>query len=222
MTSRYQAIWFDLDGTLLDSAGDLIPAVNQTLIDFSHAPLADEILRGIINFGSRNMVAHGAGLGKNDSELDTLMARFGEHYLAALNVKSRWFPGVEALLTRLDAEGIPWGIVTNKRDCFTQPLAKQLGIDTRAAAIVGGDTVSRAKPHPDPILHGTRLAGHDPARCLFVGDNSTDIIAGRAAGMQTAACAYGYTPTGENAADWGADYLLASVDDLYPVIWGAP
>lgn len=219
MSARFQAVWFDLDGTLLDSAGDLIPAVNQTLIDFNYAPLPESTLRGGINFGSRTLVAKGAGIGKNDPYLNTLMERFAEHYLAALNVRSRWFPGVEALLDMLDAENIPWGVVTNKIDRFTIPLAAMLGIDRRAAAIVGGDTVARAKPHPDPILHGTRLAGHNPARCLFVGDNSTDIIAGRAAGMQTAACAYGYTPSGENAADWGADYLLASPEDLYAIIW---
>ncbi|MDO4777520.1 MAG: HAD family hydrolase [Cardiobacteriaceae bacterium] len=222
MTSRFQAVWFDLDGTLLDSADDLIPAVNQTLVDFGYPPVPEGVLRGGINFGSRTMVARGAGLTFEDPQFAVLMERFAEHYLSALHVHSRWYPGVEALLARLEADNIPWGVVTNKYERFTLPLAKSLGIDTRAAAIVGGDTVARNKPHPDSILHGTRLAGHDPARCLFVGDNSTDILAGRAAGMQTAACAYGYTPTGENAADWGADYLLESVDDLYAVIWGAP
>ncbi|MDO5090492.1 MAG: HAD family hydrolase [Cardiobacteriaceae bacterium] len=219
MTSRFQAVWFDLDGTLLDSAGDLIPAVNQTLIDFGHAPYPEDVLRGMVNFGSRTMVARGAGLTFDDPQFAVLMARFAEHYLGALHVHSRWYPGVEALLARLEADNIPWGVVTNKYERFTRPLAKSLGIDTRAAAIVGGDTVARNKPHPDSILHGTQLAGHDPSRCLFVGDNSTDILAGRAAGMKTVACAYGYTPTGENAADWGADYVVDSVDALHAIIW---
>lgn len=220
MTARYRAVFFDLDGTLLNSAPDLVPAINQTLADFGHAPLPFAMARANINHSSRYCVALGAGLDKNDPQMEPLMARFGEYYLAALHIHGHWFEGVAALLARLDTEHIPWGVVTNKLSKFTQPLCESLGIDGRATVIVSGDTLPHGKPHPDPLLYAAAQSGQNPEHCIYVGDTLNDVKAGRAAGMATAACTWGYLQEGEQPDEWGADYILNHPDELYPILWG--
>lgn len=217
--SIFEAVWFDLDGTLFNTAADLIAAVNATARELGYPEMDTAHLRHIINFGSRNMVAQATQSGDEPERLDAAMEIFAKHYGNNLSVHSDWFDGMEAIVEQLESEGTPWGIITNKFQRYAIPLVAELKLDRRIAGLVCGDTLDEGKPSPKPLLHACAQAGHDPTHCLYVGDNSTDIIAGHAAGMTTVAAAYGYTPAGESAAEWGADYTIAQPADLRPIIW---
>lgn len=218
--SPYQAVWFDLDGTLFDTADDLIPAINATLIDFDYEPVARELLRRWINFGSRGMLSAALQCDRDDARVDTMLERFGEHYLRSLSAHSQLFPGMERILNKLDSEGTPWGIVTNKAKRFAIPLIEELGYSARIAGLVCGDTTDESKPSAKPLLYACALAGHEPQRCLYAGDNATDIVAGKAASMRTVvACAYGYVPEGENPAHWGADVVIDQAAAFESILW---
>lgn len=216
---HYEAVWFDLDGTLFNTSDNIIPAIKAALTSFNYCVPEDEFLRRNINFGSRGVLARAIGCDKDDPKIEELHEVYSEHYINDLSSKSVWFSGIEAIVERLEQEGTPWGVVTNKIEYFTIPLVKQLGIDQRIALLVCGDTVEESKPSPKPLLHACKQTGHDPKKCVFIGDNSTDIIAGRNAGMATVAAAYGFVPTGESAYDWGADAVVESPNELNNILW---
>ena len=133
-------------------------------------------------------------------------------YENALCEATTLFDGMDTLLDALEAQGIAWGVVTNKPERFTLPLMEALGLATRAAAIVGGDTTARAKPDPLPLLHACTVAGVAATASAYVGDDLRDIQAGRAAGMRTFAAAWGYLGDGPPIDDWGADSMIAEPD----------
>jgi phosphoglycolate phosphatase len=123
------------------------------------------------------------------------------------------FPGIPELIDALEARAIPWGIVTNKPAWLTDPLMAAIGLAERAACIVSGDTLARAKPHPDPLLHACRQIGRDPAHCWYVGDAERDVAAGRAAGMGTLVALFGYLGE-EDPGGWGAHGMIAAPLDV--------
>ncbi|MGF1527609.1 MAG: HAD-IA family hydrolase, partial [Candidatus Competibacterales bacterium] len=152
----------------------------------------------------------------DDPALPQLQARFLACYGEALAVATRPFPGVEDLLTALEARGFPWGVVTNKPARFTEPLLAALGLAVRAACVVSGDTTRHAKPHPEPLVYACKRLGLSPWRCWYLGDAERDIRAGRWAGMVTVAAEYGYIDP-EDAPDlWGAHGLIAHPRELLP------
>ncbi|UJF24603.1 HAD-IA family hydrolase [Suttonella sp. R2A3] len=216
----FQAVWFDLDGTLFDTAEDLIPAVNATLADFDYPLAGANVLRRWINFGARGMLSAGIQSERDDPRVDAMLECFSEHYLNQLSQHTRLFPGMDRILNKLDSKGIPWGIVTNKAERFTIPLIEQLGYSKRITGLVCGDTTDESKPSAKPLLYACAVAGHDPEHCLYAGDNSTDIIAGKAASMRAVvACAYGYVPEGENPTHWGADYVIDQAAAFESILW---
>ena len=127
------------------------------------------------------------------------------------------FPGIAELVDRLEAEALPWGIVTNKAERFALPLMRQLGYSTRAACIIGGDTTGHMKPHPAPLLAAAEILARSPSRCIYVGDDERDILAGKAAGMETVAVRFGYL-NGSDPDTWGADYVVNAPADILTVI----
>jgi phosphoglycolate phosphatase len=147
-----------------------------------------------------------------------LRARFLSHYEAGLCRQTRLFPGMHEVLEELESGQVQWGIVTNKPGWLTEPLLAALGLAERAATVICGDTVPYAKPHPLPLLHAARELGIAPARCVYVGDNASDIVAGRAAGMRTAVAAWGYIPAGDDPVLWQADRLLEAPAALGPYV----
>ena len=203
-----RAVLFDLDGTLADTAADLARALNALLGEHGRAPVPIEVARPLTSSGARGMIRAGFGLTPEDDEYERLKTRFLELYGAAICVETRLFPGMEELLAALEQRDVRWGIVTNKLDRFTRPLLDALGLISRAACIVSGDTVARAKPHPDPLLHASRALGLDPAACLYVGDDLRDIQAARAAGMPILAAGYGYLGDEGDPHQWGADAVI--------------
>jgi len=207
-----RAILFDLDGTLADTAPDLAAAVNLLRTERGLAPTPYEILRPTASAGARGMIGAAFGLAPGDEGYEALRLQWFDHYQAAMAVHSTLFEGVAELLAGIRDAGMAWGIVTNKPARFTDPLVPQIGL-AHAGCIVSGDTTPHAKPHPAPLLEAARRLGIDPAHCWYVGDDLRDVEAGRAAGMVTVACNWGYCGA-IDPATWGADYLLDTPSHL--------
>ena len=208
MKSVTRAVLFDLDGTLADTAPDLARALNALLGEHGRPPVSLEITRPLTSSGARGMIHAGFGLTPESGQYEGLKARFLELYGAAVCVDTRLFPGMDELLEALDQRDVRWGVVTNKADRYTRPLLEALGLTSRAACIVSGDTAARPKPHPDSLLHASRALALDPAACLYVGDDLRDIQAARAAGMPSLAVSYGYLGDGGDLHAWGAEAVI--------------
>ncbi|MFL6706999.1 MAG: HAD family hydrolase [Massilia sp.] len=211
-TAAPRAILFDLDGTLADTAPDLAAAVNYLRTQRGLEPTPYAILRPTASAGARGMIGAAFGLQPADEGFEELRLQWFERYQSAMAVESTLFEGVVELLDGIRAAGMDWGVVTNKPSRFTDPLLPQIGL-AHAGCVVSGDTTGFAKPHPAPLLEGARRLDLAPEQCWYVGDDLRDIEAGRAAGMITVACAWGYCGELEPV-HWGADYLLESPIDL--------
>ena len=211
-TAAPRAILFDLDGTLADTAPDLAAAVNYLRTQRGLEPTPYAILRPTASAGARGMIGAAFGLQPADEGFEELRLQWFERYQSAMAVESTLFEGVVELLDGIRAAGMDWGVVTNKPSRFTDPLLPQIGL-AHAGCVVSGDTTGFSKPHPAPLLEGARRLDLAPEQCWYVGDDLRDIEAGRAAGMITVACAWGYCGELEPV-HWGADYLLESPIDL--------
>ena len=203
-----RAVLFDLDGTLVDSAPDLAGAANRLRADHGLPPLPLAQLRPMVGSGARGMVGVAFGVAPGDARFEPLRDAFLAHYEAGLLERTRPFDGVEAMLSALEAAGLPWGIVTNKATRFTTPIVAGLGLARRAAVVVCGDTTPHAKPHPEPLWHAARALGLAPEGVVYVGDDLRDAQAAKAAGMAMVAATWGYLGVGEPVHAWGADVLL--------------
>ncbi|KQV28625.1 HAD family hydrolase [Massilia sp. Root335] len=201
-----RAVLFDLDGTLADTAPDLAAAVNWMRTERGLEPTPYALLRPTASHGARGMIGAAFGLAPGDAGFDELRDQWFERYRSAMAVHSTLFDGVPDLLDGIMAAGMAWGIVTNKSARFTDPLVPMIGL-AHAGCVISGDTTPHAKPHPAPLLEAARRLGIDPTHCWYVGDDLRDIEAGRAAGMVTVACNWGYCGS-IDPATWGADYQL--------------
>jgi N-acetyl-D-muramate 6-phosphate phosphatase len=203
-----RALLFDLDGTLIDSAPDLAGAANDLRALRGLPPCAYETLRPMVGSGARGMVGAAFGVVPGDADFDDLRDQFLAVYMGRLLRLTRVFEAMEPVLQALESRGLAWGIVTNKAERFTRPVVEGLGLDRRAAVIISGDSTPHAKPHPAPLLEAARRLTVAPAECIYVGDDLRDVQAGRAAGMRTAAAAWGYLGGAEPIHAWGADFLI--------------
>ena len=213
-TVSIEAVLFDLDGTIADSAPDLGAALNFLLVEEGKAPLGLEHTRPHTSSGVRGMLGKGFDLRPGDADYAELAKRFLDHYDRLLCQHTTLFPGILDLLDDLDERGIRWGIVTNKTQRFTLPLIEGLGLRQRAACIISGDSSPRAKPHPDPLLLACVAAQVAPAHSIYVGDDLRDIMAGRSAGLGTVAAAYGYLGAGTPIEDWQADAVVTRPEQI--------
>ncbi len=205
---RVRAVLFDLDGTLVDSAPDLAGAANDLRAEHGLPPLPYEQLRPMVGTGARGMVGAAFGRAPGDDGFEDLRDAFLARYEQRLLRETAVFAAVHAVLQQLEAASLPWGIVTNKALRFAAPLVRGLDLHQRTAVLIGGDSTPHAKPHPAPLLEAARQIGVEPARCVYVGDDHRDIVAGRAAGMATLAAGWGYLGRGEAIEAWGADAVL--------------
>ena len=217
--SPYHGVFFDLDGTLADTAPDLVAATNQ-LLSARNLPLKPyEQLRPCASAGARGLIGGAFGIDTKHPDFIALRDEFFANYEKALCVHSKLFDGMEHLLNQLESAQLPWGIVTNKSERFTNPLMELMGLSQRSASTVSGDTTPHSKPHPEPILHAARIANLDPNKSLYVGDDIRDVIAGKAAGMKTVAAAYGYCGCEEPPEAWGADFIIHTPQELLQIIF---
>ena len=219
LSSPYHGIFFDLDGTLADTAPDLVAATNQLLVARNFSPKPYEYLRPYASAGARGLIEGAFGIGPEHADFILLRDEFFNNYEKSLLVESKLFEGIDDLLDQMDQAKLPWGIITNKSERFTNPLTEQMGLRQRAVSTVSGDTTPHSKPHPEPILHAARVANIDPTKSIYVGDDIRDVVAGKAAGMQTVAAAYGYCGCKEPPEAWGADFIANTPFDLLQIIF---
>jgi len=222
-----EAVLFDLDGTLVDSAGDLHAAAAELAAALGFAAMSPAGVRACIGHGMRELVAcvlrHGSGREPVAAELDAATARFGDAYARINGTHARACPGAIACLRRLRADGVRTAIVTNKPTRFIAPLLARTGMADAFDAIVGGGDLPALKPRPEPLLHACRLLGTAPLHALMVGDSGVDVAAARAAGCP-GACVRGGYPAGADLAALGVPLLddLSCLPPLLERAVGAP
>lgn len=207
MTRSVRAVLFDLDGTLLDTAPDMVAALNALRGEKHLLPLAYADVRPLVSHGAGQLMK----LGFPDADPETssaLQQRYLEIYRCAISVHTRLFDGMQEVLAALPERGLQCGIVTNKPAWLTEPLLAELGIAKLFACVVSGDSVSERKPHAMPMLHAAKLAGVSVTQCVYLGDAERDIQAAHAAGMPALVATYGYLQRGENWQAWGGDGFI--------------
>lgn len=199
------AILFDLDGTLLDTAPDLAFALNQLRQEYHLPALPLPVIRPMISLGSKSIIKAALDITEDHPQFLILRERFFELYQQHIADSTQLFPTMDNVLTHLEQQHIPWGIVTNKLTKHTTALLKALGLDHRPHCVICGDSLPKYKPDPEPILHACRLLKQDPHHCLYIGDAAIDVAASKAAGTLSLVALYGYIMAGENPYDWQAD-----------------
>ncbi|MBH2020667.1 MAG: HAD-IA family hydrolase [Burkholderiales bacterium] len=214
MLNDIHAVLFDLDGTLIDSAPDLGAAADKMRTDRGLESLPLSLYRPMAGAGARGMIAVAFGLTPQDVGFDRLREEFFANYEVRLIEQTYVFEGVSDLIARICHGGLKWGVVTNKSARFTLPLTRAMPLFNTAQTIISGDTMSHPKPHPAPLLEAARQLELAPERCIYVGDDERDILAGRAAGMPTVAAAYGYLGAVSDTAGWNANFTITSPSDL--------
>ena len=216
MSFPFAIVGFDLDGTLVDTLGDLAAAVNHALALMDRAPIAEAAVRPMIGRGAKHMLEQGllATGGAPDGAVERLYPELLRFYGAHIAVQSRPFPGAIAALDRLDALGVRTAVVTNKLEHLARELLGELGLDERMAAIIGGDTVGTRKPSPAPIR--TMIDRCGGGRTAFVGDSIFDVEAARGAGAVSVAVGFGFL--GGPVEALGADHVVGHFDELVPLL----
>ncbi len=215
---RPQAIVFDLDGTLIDSAPDLQAAINRILAAAGRGPLTVEAVKAMVGDGvpklvERAFVATGGLPNGGADGLAAWVARFGEDYENCGFPLTHPFAGTPGVLATLRDAGLPLGLCTNKPQAATVEILDRLGLAGFFGAVIGGDAVPGVrKPHPGHLLAATATLGVEPARAVMVGDHLNDLSCARAAGMPVVLCAYGYSRT--PVRDMGADAVIDRIEDL--------
>ncbi len=215
MPENLEAVLFDLDGTLLDTAEDLAGALNVMLECRNKPTLPMNLLRTYVSRGAMALVCVGFGCKPHSPESQPLWQELLDQYENNLVVHTRYFDGIERLLNYIEGKNLPWGIVTNKPGFLTLPLLTELGIVSRTNCIVSGDTLPQKKPSPLPLFHACQLLNRKPENCIYIGDDRRDIEAGNSAGMLTLAATYGYILSGDDPGEWGADGLIAHPNEAH-------
>ena len=214
MFSNIQAVLFDLDGTLIDSAPDLGAAVDKMRADRGLSSYPLDHYRHMAGAGARGMLDIAFGMTPDHPEYEAMKEEFFINYENCMTERTHMFEGVVEMIGQLTQLGYPWGVVTNKSKRFTDPLTSAMALFSTAGAIVSGDTTPFAKPHPEPLFEAARRLSIDPARCVYVGDDERDIVAGLAAGMCTVAATYGYLGKAADISRWNAHLQIDSPLDL--------
>lgn len=213
LLDQIDAVLFDLDGTLLDTARDLVHALHSVCDEEGQDKPPVTLAAPYVSTGAVGLVKL-AFPQADGSKVERLRHRLVELYEQNICVHTAPYPGITELLDGLQAANIPWGVVTNKMRYLALPIMQQLGLYEDCKVLVGGDTAARSKPHPDPILHALDAMGIAAHRSIYVGDAEKDVIAGNAAGATTIAASWGYIPPEQEAHQWNADYTIDCPGDL--------
>ncbi|OSI24213.1 HAD family hydrolase [Neisseria dumasiana] len=197
-----EAVLFDLDGTLADTALDLGGALNTLLRRHNLPEKSMEEVRPVASHGASGLILMGAGITKDHPE----HARWRQEYLAeyerCFDHETVLFDGIDRLIAELDKRGIKWGIITNKPHTFTHRLVPKLGFSIPPAVVVSGDTCGEAKPSTKPMFYACEQIGVKPANCIYVGDAERDMQAGKNAGMKTVVANWGYIAAEDKTEEW--------------------
>lgn len=216
--TKLEAVLFDLDGTLVDTAPDFAVVVNQLRQRYNKPELDYAAIRATVSQGSRALITLALQLGEQDDDFEQRRQELLLLYSQHLAVKTCLFPGIAKLLDWLEQQKLPWGIVTNKPRLYAEPILAALALTHRCGSLVCPDDVSQAKPHPEPMLLACQQLACNAGNTLYLGDHRRDIEAGRNAGMSTLAVNYGYIDASDPAVNWGANFYVNHADDIQPLL----
>lgn len=211
---KLTSVFFDLDGTLLDTAPDLAFALNKVAELEGREPLPLSKIRTVASNGSQGLLGLVFDIDQNHNDYQRLREQFIRTYHEHLCVETKLFPGMEIVLQNLEEQGIRWGVVTNKPAMLAHQLLEKLELADRCSCLIGGDTTSKQKPDPEPLLYACQLIRTSPEDCVYIGDAERDIEAAKSAGMRAIAALYGYLPTDANPEFWKADYYIDHPRDI--------
>ena len=209
-----KAVLFDLDGTLLDTAGDLVGAVNTLLNRHDKQQLPIDALRPWVSQGGLVLVSKAFNLPPDDKRARKLWREYLKEYKARISLTTSLFDGMAPILESIEDSNRRWGIVTNKPEALTLSLLDQLELDFNPDCVVCGDTVSRSKPWPDPVVYACTKLSVSPSQGIMVGDDERDILSGQSAGMLSLAASWGYIRPNDDPDLWGADAVLDHPEQL--------
>jgi N-acetyl-D-muramate 6-phosphate phosphatase len=207
---NYQAVLFDLDGTLCDTALDFTLALNRLLAEEQRKSLSLSQLRSQVSNGALAIIQTAFPDIEDESTLLSLRSRLINYYQQNIVWHTQLYPGMDKLLDQLAKQNIPWGVVSNKPEFLTRDIMQRLSLRYAPSAIIGGDTLAVAKPHPEPLWLAAEQCQTPAEHCWYIGDHHRDVIAAKAAGMVAIAASYGYISANESVHDWGADWVVDS------------
>ncbi|MCK8045435.1 HAD-IA family hydrolase [Shewanella sp. 1CM18E] len=213
IASQVKGVLFDLDGTLADTAPDMIAALNMTLQANGYPQVTFEALRASASHGSIAMIKTALPDVK-DEQLPDLQQSLFDHYQQINGDNSQLFSGLELLLERLTQQAIPYGVITNKPARFSRPLLNKLELTANMPAIVSGDTTLHSKPHTAPMFLGAQQLDIAPEHILYLGDAERDLVAAKAAGMLSGLALWGYISSTDTPDTWPADICFTTGHEL--------
>ena len=211
---RPEAILFDLDGTLVDTAADFVLVLNSQRAKHNYPPLPSQIIRDTVSDGARALTRLAFGGEPGQAGFETKRLELLELYAEKAGDQAKLFDGMNDVLRHFEALSIPWGIVTNKPKRFTDILLDKLSLSSRSAITLCPDDVKNAKPDPESLFLACNRLHCRPENTFYVGDHERDIIAGKAANMKTIAAGYGYILDKRNVSGWQADYEIDHPSEL--------
>ena len=209
-----KAVLFDLDGTLIDSAPQLVGALNQLRQQYDLPPIPFLVGRPYASHGAAGLLKAGFSMEKNDPLFDARVQEFLDIYKEVFNLNMQCMEGIEELINTLNLRKISWGIMTNKAKKFAQPIVSSHPLLKSAACLIAGDDVSMPKPSPEGLIKASQMLSIEPSDIIYLGDDRRDVMAANDAGMVSMAARYGYLEVGDDAKSWGAQYIIDKPSEL--------
>lgn len=209
-----KAVFFNIDGTLADTAPDLATSLNQLLKKHNKPTLPFEKIRSLVLNGGETLITRGFHIHHTHPEFELLKNEFLEIYRENITEKTTLFPGITEVLSELKTQNINWGIITNQSSWLTDVLLGALNLPYRAGCIISGDTLHVKKPNPKPLLYASQQTGNKPSESVYIGSTERDILTGSRALMRTAVAIFGGVKDSENPQNWGADRMIKSPLDI--------
>ena len=209
-----KAVLFDLDGTLIDSAPQLVGALNQLRQQYDLPPIPFLVGRPYASHGAAGLLKAGFNMDKNDPLFDARVQEFLDIYKEVFNLNMQCMEGIEELINTLNLRKTSWGIMTNKAKKFAQPIVSSHPLLKSAACLIAGDDVSMPKPSPEGLIKASQMLSIEPSDIIYLGDDRRDVMAANDAGMVSMAARYGYLEVGDDAKSWGAQYIIDKPSEL--------
>lgn len=219
MNNKYKAVFFDMDGTLLDTAKDLIPEIQMCAKNFGFNPAPEKKILEFVGISSRSMLSAATGLPLEHPTIDKMIKYFHSRYEKVAGINAKLFEGLGEILEELERNKIPWGIVTNKKEVFAQITAQRQNLAHRTIAIIGGDTLGVSKPDARVLKYACAMANVLTSEAIFLGDSETDIKAAQNSGLKSIACLWGYIPKTDNPKLWKADFYAQKPNELREILF---
>lgn len=215
---KLKALLLDLDGTLVDTAPDMVGTLNRLLRNHGQALADEQAASKLVSNGARALLEFGFAKPLEEARTLDLIAQFLSDYAEHVADQSKLYTGMSEVLDLCTENNIVWGVITNKPLELSRALLEGLGILNSCSILLGGDSLPVKKPDPAPMLHSCMVLNLAPSECLYVGDHERDILAGKNAGMDTAAALWGYINEDQNPADWGASYMVNEPSGLMQLV----